>query len=254
MNVLVVETPAIIEQRQVIQERRYRFEQFYQSIQIHVRQLLTFEEGSKPLLKRLRHAMGDLLLNVRLFTDTNLNEPAIATSIQAVKLAVSDLLILDSKLDWSARNIQQACDAFARALQEKLPAKLSPPQDPGSINPKRMQLLDQVDELATRLTFLGDYQHGGVEERRPAIALTLALRQAVCKDLTASLNDAATLIVMVQAVKSAVSDLALLQSKITHEAGHMLRAMPSVHQQIDRIIQTLSGPPARPRSALSIKP
>ena len=258
MQTAILETPqAVIEARYALQERRIRFIDFFRNIERHVRQVHSDEEGSRAHLKRLKVSMPALYRQVLAYSDTNSNEAQISKAIQSVKDCVTELRTLDPRLDWIVGLVISSCDPFQRCVNEKFPPAKQPNQpDPAAINPVRMKLLDLVDDLSAALLTLGDWSHGGVEERRPAISKAGDLRCAVCADLTMDLSDREKLASMVRGVHDAVSKLASLPSRITHEPGFMLRAMPAINRQCEAILGMLASTatPARQRGSLSIKP
>ena len=258
MQTAILETPpAVIEARYAIQERRLRFIDFVRSIEIHTRQIQSDEEGSKGLLKKLSRTMAALQGQVYLYSDSNGNESLISAAIQNVKDAVIDLRTLDARLSWSVGLVVASCDSFQRVLAEKFPrAKRVEQMEPAAYNPKRMQLLDMVDDLSAKLLTLGDLSHGGLSERRPAIAKAGDLRRAVHEDLTANLSDSPKLAGMVRDVMQAVADLGSMASQATGQVGFMRASMPAINRQCEAILSMLAGsaPPMRPRGLLSIKP
>ena len=252
----VMETPALIEQRQAITERRIHFFELNRDIERHVRQVWSDEEGSKSLLKRLRVSMATLQDTVRLYSDVNDNTGEISKAIQSIQDVVVDLRTLDPRLDWSIGLVLNGCASFQRVLAEKFPPVKPVEREPASYHPKRLLLLDMADDLSAALLCLGDPAHGGLEQRKPALALAGDFRLAVCADLTANLSDHEKLGAMIRGVMQCVAELDSLPSQTTGQIGFMRGPMPAINRRCEAILSLLASaaPPTRPRNSLSIKP
>lgn len=243
---------ALLEIRQGIQDRRLRYIDFVRSVQIHTSQVWTAEEGGKHLLKRLRLAFGQLQETVRAYSDSNDNQAAIVDALTSVKQCSADLYALDRATDWNVTNIRKACDLFLNVLSAK-PTKATKLTEQPTLNTAAYDLLNAIDELRMRTSCLGDPASGGLEERRAVVAQVDSLRRAVQSNIFAQV-DTAQLVANVQNIKVSLASLINLRSRLTGEAGFLSHPVAHVAAQCDVILAKLSGPPARPRSALSIAP
>ncbi len=251
---MAIAEPALMEIRHLLQDRKIRLFGFFNDVQTHGRSIVSDAEGVSRPFRRFRDSLQALRVRVNQFSDLNDNQGDIVAAVAEVKQCMSSLMALDDNLSWTGNNVLQACDRFTRVLTDPVPVQVTKPEESHDPNPKRLNLLNEVDELNARLMCLGDYQNGGLEERKTAITRNFALRQAIANDIRSEIV-AAPLLEKLRLVQQAVQDLAPLQSRLTHEAGFMQRSMHAINAQIDKISGMLSvGVVQRPRGSLSIKP
>ncbi len=245
---------ALLELREAMQSRKTRFISFYNDVKIHSRQVVTDEEGTKGPLKRFHLAVQTLFSRCNDFSDTNDNQIVIADAVKAVRQGIVDLLALDPRLDWTAKNVVRACDSFLLVLAEKPVTKATKPLEQPNLNVKAYDALNLVDELSLRMSFLGDHLHGGIVERRPAVALIEQLRRKVQTSMFSPIDTAAC-VTLTRQIMEQLNLLGNVKSKVSGEPGFLSRVTPHVTSQCEAIIRKLGADVhVQPRGSLSIRP
>lgn len=200
--------------------------------------------------------METLRRQVNTYPDTNDKELAIVAAIGEVKDITSALLTLDPNTDWTGANVQRACDACLRGMREKPtnPTKPAKQTEERALNVKAYDLLNSIDELNLSMSCIGDPVHGGIEERRPVVALVGQLRHRIHASMFSSLDPLAC-VALTRQIIAQINLLSDVKSYVNGAPGFLSRVTPHAVSQCEAIIRKLGADVhVQPRGSLSIKP
>lgn len=227
---------AEIDRRYAINDHRAQFLAHARDVEIWSRQMTTNEDGTKRPLRAFHDSVRSLFKRCNAFSDSYDNRTDIDAAALEVRQHATELLRLDASLSWVAGRVLAAVAPLQGLLKVDLPTARPGGTEERNANPLRWTLLNEIDELSARLMCLGDYQHGGIEERRPVLRQTGDLRRQISSDMFSPV-DSSVVICGVEAIKASVARLASVTSLISGTPGFMGRGMPSVNEQADKIIR-----------------
>lgn len=229
-------TDAEIDRRYAINDHRAQFLAHARDIEIWSRQMTTNEDGTKRPLRSFHDSVRGLFKRCNAFSDPYDNRGDIHAAAMEIRQHATELLRLDSRISWVSNRVLAAVAQLQAFLEVDLPTATRGPSEERVANPLRWTLLNEIDELSARLMCLGDYQHGGLEERRPVIRQTGDLRRMISNDMFSPV-DSSPVISATEAIKTSVARLVNVTSLISGKPGFMQRGMPSVNEQADKIIR-----------------
>lgn len=214
-----------------------RLEATLKEIRFHAGQIVSDEEGVKPLRKRLTRALDDVAVYVKAFRSGTESRPQLTAAFESAKGFLAEFRVIAEQIDaWAPRMATEACDRALAQLREPLRTSPEPESEARPINPLRVKLSDALFELIDSMGLLSvnnAHVEGSLTERRAVIQRVRDLRRTFACDFAAELSDGEGTKLLEQ-LRSIQNDVARLRTLDGGTSGPLSRLISDTEPMMQR--------------------